>query len=323
MSSSTVWGYKSTLHPNEALHYVGNRKKHLCSCNDLRCESLLWKAVTLTEEKTVSTPMLEPRAASNSTAMLTHVLLDQPPVQIQLDCRASCYVTPQCCKAATWHWKSGHTLVMHNKAIQKAAGKCGLSSEVFDTCMCHLCQSKLRTDLRTALWHPQPGRGRRAHAIMIPLPRCKKKSECPDGKTNWEIEHQYNWQNSWRYISTRLHHTAVKAGNWAWVLTTHLDLVWKSWEKLRITKALKINWLFIASTWGRGWTMGFSGQKCWLHGILRACWAVQEWNISLSTKMQKTRRILHVTTALYSKVSIFKVDNFSGCHLDPKKLGAK
>lgn len=131
MSSSTVWGYKSTLHPNEASHYVGNRKKHLCSCNDLRCESLLWKAVTLTEEKTVSTPMLEPRAASNSTAMLTHVLLDQPPVQIQLDCRASCYVTPQCCKAATWHWKSGHTLVMHNKAIQKAAGKCGLSSSLW------------------------------------------------------------------------------------------------------------------------------------------------------------------------------------------------
>lgn len=169
----------------------------------------------------------------------SHVLLDQPPVQIQLDCGASCYVTPQCCKAATWDWKSGHTLVMHNKAIQKPAGKCGLSRDL-DTCMCHLCQSKLWADLRTALWHPQSGRGKSARAIMIALPRCKK-SECPEGKMNWEIEHQYNWQNSWRYISTRLHHTAVKAGNWAWVLTTHLDLVWKSLEKLKITKALKIN----------------------------------------------------------------------------------
>jgi len=178
------WGYKTALHPNEDLRYVGTRKKHLPLCNDLGCGDFQWKAVTLTEANTVSTPVLQAKAASNSRAMLARVLLDQPPIRIQPGCGASCYVTPQHWEAATWDWKSGHALVMHNKVIQKPAGKCGLSRRNLDTCTCHLLWSKLRPDLCTTLMHPQPGRG---NTFMIPFATCKKNGG-PESKINQQTE---------------------------------------------------------------------------------------------------------------------------------------
>lgn len=108
-----AWGYKITLHPSEDLHSAGNRKKHLPLCNDLGRGDFQRKAVTLAE--TVSTLMLQAKAASNSRAMLACALLDQPPIRIQPDYEASCYVSPQ-------HWKQQHEtgkVVTHGWCIIK------------------------------------------------------------------------------------------------------------------------------------------------------------------------------------------------------------
>lgn len=191
-------GYKITLHHNEDLHAVGNRKEHLLLCDDLGCGDFQSKAVTLTEAGTVSTPVLQAQAASNSRAILTCVLLDQPPIRIQPDCGASCYVTPQHWKAATWDWKSGHTLVMHNKAIQKPASKCGLSRRNTDTCMCHLLWSKLRPDLCTTPPHPQPGRG---NTFMIPFP-THEKMEVQKGKWNNKLNTNATGKTTERTLQT-------------------------------------------------------------------------------------------------------------------------
>lgn len=97
---------------------------------------------------------------------------------------------PSTLKAATWDWKSGHTLMMHNKAIQKPEGKCGLSRRNLDTCTCHLLWSKLRPDLCTTPPHPQPGGGTVLTHLRSLSPRVKKWMSRKQGESTNRVSIQ-------------------------------------------------------------------------------------------------------------------------------------
>lgn len=174
---------------------------------------------------------------------------------------------------------------------------------------------KLRPNLCTTPLHPQLGEGKSAQTLTILLPTCKKM-DVQKARLIIKSEYQYNWQNYWLQISNRFCHTAVNAGNWALVLA--LDLVWKQLDKLRIAQAINGSHRLLPAVENLNGSLIYSVQKRWLYGVLRPYWTVQEENTSLRVDKQKLRRILHLTSAPYSKVI-----NFSACQPNSTKPGTK
>lgn len=143
-SSSRAWDYKIALHPNEDVHYAGNRKKHFNLYND----SGLGLHFSV-KSSNFNGSKHSWYTQFHSCAHTCHLIKPSWAVG-QLLCYPS--VLQNMWKAE----KQCETARVHNKAIQKPEGKCGMSRRDCDICTYLLYWGKLLSDPPTT---PSPWRG--------------------------------------------------------------------------------------------------------------------------------------------------------------------